>query len=183
VKRSIALLAALCAAALAGCAGIGDSDDVKVRTVGPTLVTKAQIASLPEGSPARTVFEWWRALQFSNPIIAARYYSSKLHVTPMTLEKQLEFGPGAHNLAARPHLVGTDLDGDHAVVNVLLENQTTNPNGRTDKNQTARGFNLVREDGAWKLDENMYLERGQRIQNAFRRAARLQAEAQKNTTP
>ena len=177
------LLAALGAGALAGCAGIGDDDDLQTRTTGPSLVTKAQIASLPEGSPARTVFEWWRALQFSNPIIAAQYYSPKLHITPARLEQQLQFGPGAQNLNARPHLVATDVRGDRAVVNVLLENQVSNPNGRTDKNQTGRGFNLVQVDGQWKLAENLYLERGERVQRAFARAARLQAQGQQNAGP
>jgi hypothetical protein len=183
MRRAIALFAALGAAALAGCAGIGSDDDVKVRVTGPALVTKRQVASLPEGSPARTVFEWWRTLQFDNPIAAASYYSAKLDITPMTIEHQLEFGAAAQNLNARPHLVGTDENGDQATVNVLLENVSTNPNGRTDKRQTARAFNLVREDGVWKLSENMYLERGERIQRAFARAARLQAEAQKNSSP
>lgn len=183
MRRAFVLLAALGAGALAGCAGIGDDDAVKTRITGPVLVTKNQIASLPQGSPARAVFEWWRALQFSNPIIAAGYYSNKLHITPGLLERQLQFGPGAHNLGARPHLVSTDITGDRAVVNVLLENQSSNPNGRTDKNETARGFNLVREDGQWKLAENLYLERGARIQRAFARAARLQAQERQNATP
>jgi hypothetical protein len=171
VRRSLALLVVLGAGLLAGCAGIGDDDSVKVRVSGPVLVTKNQIASLPAGSPARTVFEWWRALQFSNPTIAANYYSAKLHITPLKLDKQLQAGPAIHNLGSRPHLVATQVDGDHAVVNVLLENQADNPNGRVDKTQVARGFNLVREDGEWKLAENMYLERGVRVQKEFIRAA------------
>jgi hypothetical protein len=172
----MAILLALGAGALVGCAGIGTDDDVKVRVTGPALVTKKQLASLPEGSPARTVFEWWRTLQFDNPTIATRYYSRKLNITTLTLEKQLQFGAGSQNLKARPHLVGTDMDGDRATVNVLLENVSSNPNGRVDKNQTARGFNLVREDGEWKLSENTYLERNERIQRAFARAAQQQAQ-------
>lgn len=176
MRRPFALLLALGAGALASCAGIGTDDSVKVRITGPALVTKKQLASLPEGSPARTVFEWWRTIQFDNPTLAARYYSRKLHITPLTIERQLEFGAASQNLNARPHLVGTDMQGDHATVNVLLENVASNPNGRVDKRQTARAFNLVREDGEWKLAENMYLERGERIQRAFARAARLQAQ-------
>jgi hypothetical protein len=176
VRRPITILLALGVGALVGCAGIGTDDDVKVRVTGPALVTKKQLASLPEGSPARAVFEWWRTIQFDNATIAARYYSSKLNITPLTLEKQLEFGAASQNLNARPHLVGTDMNGDRATVNVLLENVSSNPNGRVDKHQTARGFNLVLEDGEWKLAENTYLERGERIQRAFARAARLQAQ-------
>jgi hypothetical protein len=179
VRRALPLLAALGAGALAGCAGIGTDDDVKVRVTGPALVTKKQLASLPEDSPARTVFEWWRSIQFDNPTIAVQYYSRKLDITTLTLEHQLEFGAAAQNLNARPKLVGTEIDGDRAIVNVLLENVQRNPNGRIDKNQTARAFNLVRENGQWKLAENMYLERGERIQRAFARAARLQAERQR----
>jgi hypothetical protein len=176
VRRPIALVLALGAGALIGCAGIGTDDSVKVRVTGPALVTKKQLASLPEDSPARTVFEWWRTIQFDNPTLAVRYYSSELKITRLTIENQLQFGAASQNLNARPHLVGTDMDGDHATVNVLLENLSSNPNGRLDKNQTARAFNLVREDGEWKLAENTYLERGERIQRAFARAARLQAQ-------
>ena len=176
------MLLALGAGALVGCAGIGTDDDVRVRVTGPALVSKKQIAALPEGSPARTVYEWWRSIQFDNPIVAAGFYSKELGITTRTIERQLEFGAAAQNLNARPHLVGTDMvDADHAIVNVLLENIARNPNGRIDKNQTARAFNLVREDGEWKLAENMYLERGERIQRAFARAARLQAQGQDPT--
>jgi hypothetical protein len=176
------MLLALGAGALVGCAGIGTDDDVRVRVTGPALVSKKQIAALPEGSPARTVYEWWRSIQFDNPIVAAGFYSKELGITTRTIERQLEFGAAAQNLNARPTLVGTDMvDADHAIVNVLLENIARNPNGRIDKNQTARAFNLVREDGEWKLAENMYLERGERIQRAFARAARLQAQGQDPT--
>ena len=177
MRRPIAILAVFGAGALVGCAGIGTDDDVKVRVTGPALVTKKQLASLPEGSPARTVFEWWRSIQFDNPTVAVQYYSKKLGITTMTLERQLQFGPGAQNLTARPHLVGTDENGDHATVQVLLERVTPNPNGRTDKAQVARGFNLVREDGEWKLAENMYLERGARVQRTFARLLKAQQQA------
>jgi hypothetical protein len=180
VRRPIALLLALGAGSLAGCAGIGTDDDLKVRVTGPALVTKKQLASLPADSPARTVFEWWRTLQFDNPTLAVRYYSDKLRITREKLDEQLQYGAGSQGLNARPRLVETDMNGDRATVLVLLENQARNVNGRTDKTQTARGFNLVREDGEWKLAENTYLERGERIQRAFRDAAERQLRAQEN---
>lgn len=183
MRRRASALLALGACALTGCAGIGGNDAVKQRTTGPELLSKAQVQHYPAGSPARTVFEWWRSIQFDNPVTAARYYSTALGVTPKTLESQLQFGAGAQNLNAKPKLVEVDENGNRATVMVLLQNTVRNPNGRVDTSQTARAFNLVREQGTWKLAENLYLERGARIQKAFARAAQLQAAAKGKTTP
>jgi hypothetical protein len=186
MSRSARIAAAAAALAIllgaAGCSGLGSDEEVPERVTGPALVTKAQLDRLPAASPARVVFEWWRALQFDNATIAARYYADDLGMTPDKLDRDLTYGAGALGLTARPRLVDVDENGDAATVNVLLEQLTPRPNGRVDKLETARGFNLVREDGEWKLSENRYLARAGRVQRFFSVAARRQAE-QGETTP
>ena len=57
-----------------------------------------------------------------------------------------------------------------------LETVDRRPNGRRDRNRGARAFNLVREDGTWKLAENLYLDRGyaavKEVQQAVREGLR-----------
>jgi hypothetical protein len=53
--------------------------------------------------------------------------------------------------------VDVDESGDRAIVRLLLERRTKNPNGRIDREQKAQAFNLVRESGSWKLAENLFL--------------------------
>jgi hypothetical protein len=154
---------------LAGCAGLG-SDDASENVQSPSLITKADLNRYPPGSPADTFFEWWRALQFDNPLVAARYYSGSLEITPAVLDRQLQHGAQPLGLGRRPELVEVDKKGDKATVLVLLEAEQDNPNGRTDRVRTARAFNLVREHGEWKLGENLYLERQARLQKEFAEA-------------
>jgi hypothetical protein len=157
----------LVALAVTGCGGFGGDDDVTERVVAPVLLTKAQVDRHPEGSPDRAFFEWWRALQFDNPLVAAHYYSRKLHISVAKLDKQLELGTSALGLDKRPRLVESDEDGDRATVLVMLESAEKNPNGRIDRRRAPRGFNLVRENGRWVMGENLYLGRIIRVHNAF----------------
>jgi hypothetical protein len=175
MRRSPATLLAVAAVLGAGC-GFGGDGEVTERVQQPALLTRTDVERQPVGSPQRTMLEWWRTLQFDNPIVAAGFYSRKLGITPSVLESQLQFGAGALGLVQRPKLVEVERHGNRAVVFALLENKSDNPNGRVDTVRTARSFNLVREGDKWKLAENLYLERQARIQRFFRRAARSQAD-------
>jgi hypothetical protein len=162
----LAAIAAVVAAGATGC-GFGE-DELTQRVQQPGLLSQKDLEGHPAGSPGRTMFEWWRTLQFDNPVVAAGFYSKKLDLSPAKLERQLEFGAGPLGLARRPKLVEVQEQGNKAVVLVLLEQKTDNPNGRVDTVRTARSFNLVREEGEWKLAENLYLERGARLQSRLR---------------
>jgi hypothetical protein len=151
---------ALCLAVVAsGCDGLGSDQEVPGRVTG------------------RVVFEWWREIQFDNATVAAKYYSRDLGITPDKLDRSLTLGPGALGLLRRPRLVDVEIHGDTATVLVLLETASRSANNRVDRTRTARGFNLVREDGEWKLSENRYIERAARVQRFFAAEARRQAEA------
>lgn len=173
-----------CAAALLVLTGLlggcsFSEDEPTERVSRPKLVTTAQVDRHPEGSPTRAFFEWWRSMQFDNPAQAARYYSRELGLTPLKLDKQLRYGTGALSLNQRPRVLEVDEDGDTATLFTVLESSTRNPNGRLDTVRSPRAFNLVREDGAWKLSDNMFIERGVRNQKIFARAVeRAQREEQ-----
>jgi hypothetical protein len=164
----------LCVAlALGGCAGLGSDVDVPDHVDGPSLLSADDVQRQPAGSPQRTLFEWWRALQFDDAPEAAKYYASDLHMTAAKLDDILVIGSGILGLNARPRLVEVDPSGDTAAVRVLLETSDKEPNGRVDKKQTARAFYLVREAGTWKMADNRYLGR------SADRIARLAAEARR----
>jgi hypothetical protein len=157
LRRAPAVIAVLVASALAGCGAFGD-DPVTERVQQNALVSKRQVERYPEGSPGRAFLEWWRAIQDQNAPVAAQYYRRSLGITVKKLDRELSYGPGALGLTARPIVVEVDEQGDTATVLTLLESVVENPNGRSDKVRRARGFNLVREDGEWKLADNLFLD-------------------------
>jgi hypothetical protein len=148
------------AVVVAGCGSLGPGEETE-RVDEPQFLTGRDIARQAEGSPARTVLEWWRALQFDNPVVAYRYYAGqvKRRLSQRELGHQIGFGPGLLNLQARPKVSDVEQEGDEATVFLLMTQVKRNPNGRTDETLTARSFNLVREDGEWKLADNRYLAR------------------------
>jgi hypothetical protein len=157
VRRAPAAIALLVASALVGCGAFGD-DPVTERVQQSGLVQKHQVERYPVGSPARAFLEWWQAIQYQNAPVAARYYARSLGITVRKMDRQLSYGSGALGLTARPLIVEVQEQGDDAIVLTQLETVVENPNGRSDKVRRARGFNLVREDGEWKLADNLFLD-------------------------
>lgn len=172
ITTSLALLA--CAGSV-GCGGFG-GDDVTVRVTQPALLSKKQVERQPAGSPQRAFFTWWRALQYKNAVEATGYFSASLHMTPGRVYRYIQAAES--NLASRPRLVDVETTGDKAIVRLLMERITKNPNGRTDRERKAQAFNLVREDGSWKLADNLYLEGIYRIYREFTAPLRQKGNAQ-----
>jgi hypothetical protein len=175
MRRSVLIATSLAALACAGCGGFGGGQ-VNSRTTQPAVLTKQQVDRQPAGSPQRAVFEWWRALQFKNPVEAAGYFSASLHLKPPRVYKYIQAAES--NLANRPHLVDAQTSGDHAIVRLMLERVSKNANGRVDRERKAQAFNLVREDGSWKLAENLYLEGIYKQYRAFTAPLREKGNAQ-----
>jgi hypothetical protein len=172
ITTSLALLA--CAGSV-GCGGFG-GDDVTQRVTEPALVSKKQVERQPAGSPQRALLMWWRALQYKNAVEAVGYFSASLHMTPRRVSRYIQAADSS--LVNRPLLVDEDTVGDKAIVRVLMERITKNPNGRLDRERKAQGFNLVREGGSWKLADNLYLGGLYRVYRAFTAPLR-QKNAQK----
>jgi hypothetical protein len=178
MKRAMLALAVLALVAVVGCGAFGD-DPVTERVTQPALVSKRQVEKYPPGSPARAFFEWWRAVQYDNSPVAVSYYSSSAGMTVEKLDRQLGYGLEVMGVSARPILVEVQENGDTATVLTMLETVTENPNGRTDRNRRPRAFNLVREDGEWKLADNMYIDRQARVYLGFTAPLREQAREQR----
>jgi hypothetical protein len=177
MRRAIAVVAALAVAATTGCGAFGD-DPVTERVQQPGLLTKRQVERHPEGTPQRAFFEWWRAVQYDNAALAAGYYAHSAGVTVDKLDRQLGIGLDVMGLSARPRLVEVDESGDTAIVLTLLERVVENPNGRADRVRRPRGFNLVREDGEWKLADNRFLGRQEQIHREFTAPLREEQQGQ-----
>jgi hypothetical protein len=170
-------LAAITAGLIAlGCGSL-QSDEVGRRVDGPWLLSRATVERQPPASPQRTVFEWWRALQFDDAPLASSFYSKAVEMSPVRMERQLAIGAAGLGLLSRPRVVEVEQRARQAKVFVLLESRVGQPNGRIDVKQTARAFDLRREENQWKLTNNSYLER------AVRRQRELFREAQGRQKP
>ncbi len=169
VRRAPGGITLIALLAVCGCGSL-QSDDAGRRVEGPWLLTRAAVEGQPPGSPQRTVFEWWRALQFDDASVASSYYSKAVAMSPARMERQLAVGATGLGLLSRPRLVEVTEGAGQAKVFVLLESKAGQPNGRIDVKQTARAFDLTREDDEWKLTDNSYLERAVRLQRELFRA-------------
>ena len=142
---------------LAGCGSLGTGEE-RDRVEQPLLVSTADVERYPQGSPERTFLEWWRALQFGSGSQAVRYYASDVDVSQRELQRAADVGVELIGLRARPKVLDVLGDDGRATVYVLFTRAQLNPNGRADKVRTPRAFDLVREDGSWKLADNRYIE-------------------------
>ena len=168
MRRLPAISACIAVLLWTGCGGFGD-DEVTERVQRSATLSKAQVERHPEGSPERAFFEWWRALQYDNARVAARYYARSVGVSATEARPHPPEGRTGARARRRPRLVEADVQGDRAVVLTRLEVEEENANGRVDVRQQARAFNLAREGGEWVLAENDYLDRSVRIEDTFRR--------------
>lgn len=120
--RRGAVIATVLALVAAGCA----SDDGELRREllaerleTQTIITPAEIAAQPPGSPSRAVLVLWRAVQFRNPQAALA------RVSPQPTREQLKgfedfiVGTGAQAAAAtKPRIVDVEETGSSARVDV-----------------------------------------------------------------
>jgi hypothetical protein len=121
MRRSAALLAGLALAA-PGCASTDKDlhrELLAERLETMTIITRAELAGQPPGSPARAVLRLWRAVQFRNPEDALA------HVSPQPTPKELEnfenfiVASGAEAAATiKPRIVDVNEAGSRAEVRV-----------------------------------------------------------------
>jgi hypothetical protein len=164
VRRVLACVTT--ALVLGGCGNLGAGEETD-RVEQLQLLSAEDVARYPQDSPARAFLEWWRALQFGSAVNAASHFDSALKLTPARLQRQLDAGPDILALRARPRVVDVLRRGDRATVYVVFTEAERNPNGRADKVRTPRSFEVLREDGVWKLADNRYLTRALRAAKAF----------------
>jgi hypothetical protein len=166
MRRTLGATLAVGAMVAGGCGSLGAGDETD-RVNKLQLVRKADVARHPEGSAARTFLEWWRALQYGSGTQAVRRYAEDVDVNQTRLQRQLEVGVDLLGLRARPTVHDVVEEGDEATVFAVFTSAVVNPNGRADKVQSPKAFDLVREDGEWKIADNRYIERTFRLATRF----------------
>ena len=156
-----------------GCGDLGTGEPTgRVQEV--RVLKPQDIERYPGSSPARAFLEWWRALQFDNPVAARRHYASAGRPSEKKLAHQLTLGPDLLNLAAVVDISDVTRTGDKATVFVVFTKLMRHPNGRHDTARLARSFNLLRENGEWKLADNRYMDRIARLAKLYIDRARRQ---------
>jgi hypothetical protein len=176
-SRSILAISLAVAALVAGCGSLGG---LPGRVDAPHVVTAKEIDSYPKDSPVRTVLSWWRALQFSSPELARRYYAPDVRPTRAQMALFLKLGPNILNLRAAVDVQGVERHGDRATVLALLTRSLRHPNGRTDRIRTPASFDLVEQQGEWLLADNQYLDG---ILDAVKRFAKEAPSSVNKTLP
>ncbi len=81
---------------------------------------------------------------------SARVTTPKLLIMRVAAKTQFKYlGP--------PRILDVDRRGNEATVYTMLESETRAPNGRLDVSRRPHAFHLKKEDGRWKLSDNLWL--------------------------
>ncbi len=76
-----------------------------------------------------------------------------------------------------PEILDVDRRGSDATVYTMLQSQTRAPNGRRDISRRPYAFHLRKEDGSWKLSDNLFLVVMAQAANAPLRAGSMRRAA------
>ncbi len=144
-----------CAAIVAGCGELGGDSRPKIR---PIIVTTAEVAAQPAGSPQRAFMAWYRALQRKDARAASRLYVRSAGVTPATFATERAQSEYALKRLAPPRILSVVASGRAAQMRVRFREGGLLPNGHTRSYDSSAGtVDLRREDGRWKLSSNAFL--------------------------
>lgn len=146
----------LTAAQVAACGRLG-ANYTGLRLVPPkTASTELE----PPGTPARTVLEFFLALQRSNSEAAARFYAPTAGVTPTTirLQRSAAAGRAFFSRTQPPRVLDVAMTDRRATVFTALDVRWTAPNGRTVVWTQPQAFELVNKSGGWKLTDDYFLK-------------------------
>jgi hypothetical protein len=186
MKRAFATvsLIGLCLIPLVGC---GSGRDNSTNSSIPTLpqgsdlramiLTSDDVNSVPADSPTRTLYNWWRAVQFRDFPGAKQEYAKDVDVS--NLENEVQSLPTPLS-ASRPTVIDTNLTGRAAKLYTIVQTLPLGPTGQvragaTRAVETPVVFRLVKEGDAWKLADNSYIDQRYRAQQAAAAQARAQA--------
>jgi hypothetical protein len=120
---------------------------------GDSLITGEDISAAGEDSPAGTLLKWWQSLQFGDAQGARRLYAED--VSPRGLSDAIRRLKSAF---VNSTIEVRETEAGSSVARLLVIISTSSgrgPSRRIDESPTT--FRLVREDDAWKLADNRYL--------------------------
>lgn len=115
-RRAVVLALAL--AVVATAAGCGGND--RTRRFDDPVVSGAAVDRYPAGSPARSLLEGLRALQFNVPTTLATFIAPNFHVTAARLNPGIAVSSRVAARLGTPRVLSVRQSGDHAVVTIAL---------------------------------------------------------------
>jgi hypothetical protein len=163
VTRTIAIAiacAALAVAAASGCGGGGSAPPGSAQGAAQQLLGQKDVARYPTGSPARTLFEWWRSAQFADP---SGYRDSFVPAvrTELVADKHALDALGYFSGAirdARPRVLGVVARNDRATIYAMVEYHQPVGTKRYITSTVPRAFTLRRMSGRWLLDNDAFVQ-------------------------
>jgi hypothetical protein len=147
-------------AALIGGCGASTTPVASGVPVTSNLVSAAEINAMPAGSPQRTLLQWWRYIQYNE---LTDFVS--LLATPLR-QQQIRSGQAAADVAgasgalnsARPHITQVTYNGDRATIFTQIVIRQAVGATRYVQVRTPQAFALVRQGGAWRMADDLYVQ-------------------------
>jgi hypothetical protein len=137
-------------------------------------VTAADIQRWPAGSPEQTLMIWWRAIQYndltdylnllSGPVFLQRTHDNKART---------ELPPVSGSLVrSKPEITNVEITGTTATV--ITQIATREPVGTTAfvVNRSPQAFAMVKDQGVWRLADDLYVENQARLIMAAQKATK-----------
>jgi hypothetical protein len=144
---AIVVAAALVAAlALSAC---GSSSSADSSTASETYVSSYDLTKYKQGTPERTVMEWWKAVQFANTAQARTYYAQKMGPTHAVLQSELS--TASNQFTGIPTFSSAEVHGDRATLYFFAARPGSSAPPR------ALSVNLVKKNGKWGLADDQLL--------------------------
>jgi hypothetical protein len=182
-RRAVVIAAVALASAVVGCGdGDGNLPAKNGLPASVVLVTSEDILRESAGSPERTFLRWWRTLQFtdvrgymsllSDSLREARTADGLARVQLPIISQQAN--------TSFPHIERVELVGDQATLYANIEHRTLVGADRYASTQIPQAFAMVREDGRWRIADDIYVEAAARPQ--LRDEAAADAKAGVGTT-
>ena len=128
------------------------------------LVGPKAIAATAPGSPKRAFMLWWRSLQYADIQGYNRRLSSTLRTRPGHAQRaRLQVAAMAGQvLNVYPHIMRVEAREGRAMLYVELEVRTLVGAERYTSTRVPRAFPMVRNDGDWQIDDDLFVETGAR---------------------
>ena len=163
-RRGGSALAVVAAAlSIASCGDGSNEPDVGLPATA-ALVAPKDIAATKAGSPNRAFMLWWRSLQYADVQGYNRRLSSTLKARPGHAQRaRLQVAAIAGQVInVFPHIMRVEAREGRATLYVELEIRTLVGAERYTSTRVPRAFPMVRKDGDWAVDDDLFVETGAR---------------------
>jgi hypothetical protein len=176
MRRGLMFAGVVAAFVTIGC-GKGELAPKRGLPANTVLVTQKDIVEYPANSPQRTLMSWWRAMQYADgrgylarlatPVRRAREADRAYRVQLPLIARQVD--------DAFPHITQVVTEGDRATVYTELEFRQLVGADKYATTRVAQAFAMVREEGLWRVADDLFVEAG--VQDQLRALAQQDAKA------